>query len=47
MAYEEISRGGGGIAASARALRESSDEQVLAQAGALAGEMLAAGHDDV
>ncbi len=41
--YEEISRAGGGIAASARALRESSDEQVLAQAGALAAEMLAAG----
>ena len=41
--YAEISRGGGGIAASARALRESSDEQVLDQAGALAAEMLAAG----
>ena len=41
--YEEISRAGGGIAASARALRESSDQQVLDQAGALAAEMLAAG----
>jgi imidazolonepropionase len=41
--YEEIARAGGGIAASARALRESSDEQVLAQARGLASEMLAAG----
>jgi imidazolonepropionase len=41
--YEEISRGGGGIAASARALRESSDEEVLAQSGELATEMLALG----
>jgi imidazolonepropionase len=41
--YEEISRSGGGIAASARALRESTDEQVLAQAAALASEMLASG----
>ena len=41
--YEEISRRGGGIAASARALRESSDAQVLAQSRDLAGEMLAAG----
>ncbi|MGO9957854.1 MAG: imidazolonepropionase, partial [Solirubrobacteraceae bacterium] len=41
--YEEISRGGGGIAASARALRESSDEQVLAQSSRLAGEMLDCG----
>jgi imidazolonepropionase len=41
--YETISREGGGIAASARSLRESSDEQVLAQSGALAAEMLAAG----
>jgi imidazolonepropionase len=41
--YEQISRGGGGIAASARALRESSDEAVLAQASELAAEMLAAG----
>jgi imidazolonepropionase len=41
--YETISRDGGGIASSARALRQSSDEQVLAQARELAGEMLAAG----
>ena len=41
--YEEISRRGGGIAASARALRESSDEAVLAQARGLAREMLASG----
>jgi imidazolonepropionase len=41
--YEEIAGAGGGIAASARALRESSDEQVLAQAERLAREMLAAG----
>lgn len=41
--YEQISRGGGGIAASARALRESTDEQVLAQARGIAAEMLAAG----
>jgi imidazolonepropionase len=41
--YQEISRGGGGIAASARALRESSDEQVLAQSAVLASEMLASG----
>jgi imidazolonepropionase len=41
--YEEISRGGGGIAASARALRESSDDEVLAQAARLASEMLTTG----
>jgi imidazolonepropionase len=41
--YEEIARGGGGIRASARALREATDEQVLAQAGDLAAEMLAHG----
>lgn len=41
--YEEIARGGGGIRASARALSEASDEQVLAQAQALAAEMLATG----
>jgi imidazolonepropionase len=41
--YEEISRAGGGIAASSRALRETSDSQVLAQARGLAGEMLAWG----
>jgi len=41
--YEEIARAGGGIRASSRALREFSDEQVLAQATALAAEMLAHG----
>jgi imidazolonepropionase len=41
--YEQISRAGGGIAASARALRETSDEAILMQAGGLAAEMLAAG----
>jgi imidazolonepropionase len=43
VGYEEIARSGGGIAASARALRESSDDAVLAQAGGLAAEMLATG----
>ena len=38
--YEEIARAGGGIASSARALAEASDEAVLAQAEALASEML-------
>ncbi len=38
--YEEIARAGGGIASSARALAEATDEQVLAQAEALAREML-------
>jgi imidazolonepropionase len=41
--YEQISRDGGGIASSARALDEASDEQVLAQSVALANEMLASG----
>jgi imidazolonepropionase len=41
--YEEIARAGGGIAASARALAEASDDEVLAQARAIAGEMLATG----
>jgi imidazolonepropionase len=41
--YEEIARAGGGIKASARALREASDEAILTQARTLAGEMLAAG----
>lgn len=41
--YEEIARAGGGISASARALRESTDAAVLSQARALADEMLAAG----
>jgi len=43
LPYEQIARGGGGIAASARTLAESSDAAVLEQAGELAGEMLAAG----
>jgi imidazolonepropionase len=43
VAYEEIARSGGGIRASARALAEASDEQVLDQASALAAEMLATG----
>jgi imidazolonepropionase len=43
VGYEEISRNGGGIAASARALASSADEAVLAQASGLAAEMLAAG----
>jgi imidazolonepropionase len=38
--YEEIARAGGGIASSARALAESGDEAVLAQAQRLAAEML-------
>jgi imidazolonepropionase len=41
--YEEIARAGGGIASSARALAEASDEHVLAQAVAIAAEMLAHG----
>ena len=41
--YEEISRRGGGIASSARALAEASDEAVLAQARAVRAEMLAHG----
>jgi imidazolonepropionase len=41
--YEEISRGGGGIASSARAFASARDEQVLAQARGLAAEMLAHG----
>jgi imidazolonepropionase len=41
--YEEIARAGGGIRASARALAEASDEEVLAQARGLAAEMLAHG----
>jgi imidazolonepropionase len=41
--YEQISREGGGIASSARALRETPDEGVLEQALGLAREMLAAG----
>jgi imidazolonepropionase len=41
--YEEIARSGGGIASSARALAGASDEQVLAQAGAVREEMLRLG----
>jgi imidazolonepropionase len=41
--YEQIARAGGGIRASARALAAADDEQVLAQAGALAAEMVAHG----
>jgi imidazolonepropionase len=41
--YEEIARRGGGIAASARAFGEASDEAVLGQAGDVATEMLLAG----
>jgi imidazolonepropionase len=41
--YEQISRSGGGIKSSARALESMTDEQVLAQATALAAEMLATG----
>ena len=41
--YEQIARTGGGIRASARALAETGDEDVLAQARALAAEMLAHG----
>lgn len=41
--YTEIARAGGGIASSARAFAEAGDDAVLAQAGALAREMLAHG----
>jgi imidazolonepropionase len=41
--YEEISRAGGGIASSARAFAQATDDEILAQARALVGEMLAAG----
>ena len=44
--YEEISRRGGGIASSARALAAASDDELLAQARAVRAEMLAHGHDD-
>jgi imidazolonepropionase len=43
VAYEEIARRGGGIAASARAFAEASDEEILAQARSLVAEMLACG----
>ncbi len=38
--YEEIARAGGGIASSARSLAAATDDEVLAQAEALAGELL-------
>jgi imidazolonepropionase len=41
--YEQIARSGGGIASSARALAEASDDEVLAQAGAIRAEMLRLG----
>jgi imidazolonepropionase len=41
--YEEIARSGGGIASSARAFAQASDDDVLAQARGLVAEMLAAG----
>ena len=41
--YEQIARAGGGIASSARALRETPDSVVLAQAQEVAGEMLRSG----
>jgi imidazolonepropionase len=43
LPYEEISRRGGGIASSGRALAEASDEDVLRQARAVRAEMLAHG----
>jgi imidazolonepropionase len=43
VAYEEIARRGGGIAASARAFAQAPDDAVLAQARGLAAEMLAHG----
>jgi imidazolonepropionase len=39
VSYEEITRSGGGIAASARALAEASDEEVLWRSRAIRGEM--------
>jgi imidazolonepropionase len=41
--YEEVARRGGGIASSARAFAEATDDEVLAQARGLAAEMLAHG----
>jgi imidazolonepropionase len=41
--YESIARAGGGIRASARALAQADDREVLDQAGSLAAEMLAHG----
>jgi imidazolonepropionase len=41
--YEQIARSGGGIASSAKALRETPDDAILVQATGLAAEMLAHG----
>jgi len=41
--YEEIARAGGGIRSSARALKQTADETVLAQAQEIAAEMLRSG----
>jgi imidazolonepropionase len=43
VAYEEIARRGGGIAASAQAFAQATDDEVLTQARGLAAEMLACG----
>jgi imidazolonepropionase len=43
VAYEEIARRGGGIASSARAFAQASDDEILAQARSLVAEMLACG----
>jgi len=43
VAYEEIARRGGGIASSARAFAQASDDEILVQARALVAEMLACG----
>jgi imidazolonepropionase len=43
VAYEEIARRGGGIAASARAFAQTSDAEILTQARSLVAEMLACG----
>ncbi|MBS1678899.1 MAG: imidazolonepropionase [Actinobacteria bacterium] len=43
VSYEEITRSGGGIASSARALAESSDEDLLSRSRALRAEMLRSG----
>jgi imidazolonepropionase len=43
VAYEEIARRGGGIASSARAFANATDDEILAQARTIAAEMLAHG----
>jgi imidazolonepropionase len=43
VAYEEIARRGGGIASSARAFAQASDDEILAQARSLVAEMLTCG----